>query len=192
MKITNRLLCLLLLFAIMAFPNVYANQDNFGLSTTVVTTSVVKKVQKNLGKLRVSISTSCHASAEEASQMIQTVKNDIQGKAESELTRLGVVGVALDEDSSVENPRSSNQYVLGYPERDSTVMVYTDRCSEKHTSLSGLNIDEINELNAAEVYSSNLTMTYVATEEISKLLELKQFLADVVSELNETSKDEMA
>ena len=188
----NRFPYLLFLLALVSvgLSNSYAAQDDFGLSTTIVTTSTVKKVKKNIGKLRILISTDCHASAEDASQMIQTVKNDIQGKAESEFTKIGMEGVALDENSSVENLGSASQYRLRYPQKNSQTMVYIDNCSEKHISLNGLNIDQINELNAKKIYSSALTMTYVTKDRISKLLELKQFLADVVSEFNEAYKDE--
>ena len=166
------------------FSGSYAAQGDFGLSTTTVTTSVVEKVKKNLGKLQVAISTDCHSSAEDASRRIRKVKNDIHVGAKVELARLGMSGVTLDGDSSVENPRAYDRYTLEYPENDSQTMVYTNRCAEKHISLNGLGIDKINELNEEKVYFSALTMTYVAKDELSKLLGLKQFLADYVSRLN--------
>ena len=98
-------------------------------------------------------------------------------KQKVKFTNLGMEGVALDGNSSVENPGSSNQYGLAYPQRNSEAMVYIDSCSERHIPLNGLSTDEINELNTKKSYSSTLTMTYVTQDKISKLLELKQIFS---------------
>ena len=155
---------------------------------TEVTTSLVKKIEKNLGMLRVGVQTSCQDSAKEAKTAVLAVKAALVAAAESELTKLGVEGVELDEPSGKINERSNGKYSLRYPDKDATLMAYVSSCSDEQVKLEGLSTKDRKAIEAEKTYAASVYLTFVSKNKIAKLLELKQELADVASDINESEK----
>ena len=166
----------------------FADESKFGLSKTLVTTSLVKKIDKNVGLLRVSLSTSCHDSKADAKHSLLDAKVELVAAAEQELARLKVEGVVLDEQSEKVSEYPNAKYSLRYPTQESTVMAFIEQCTNKQYSLRDLSIEEMNKMKEEDTYGASLALTFVSKSQIAKLMELKQFLADVISEQNKAEK----
>ena len=135
MKNMGRVLLVVGLFA--GSEGVYAS-ESYGKSTTIVTTSVVKKIKKNLGKLTLQIYSSCYDSQKEADTAVEALKIEIDNKAQAEWKTFGMGQLSFASGSETVYPSSPHRYYLSYPDDNSTSSAFIDNCSDKVIALGDL------------------------------------------------------
>lgn len=162
---------------VMFATNSLAIAAEFGESTTLVQTSLTKKIQKNLGTMSISISTGCHQTQESAEGLINNIKKTLLAKAKKRLSELKVSTVELGKKSDEINSRGYTKYSLVYPDERATRKAYVNNCDKSDVVRSrGLSLAEKKEILAEKNWNASLTISIEATQNLSSLKNLGTFM----------------
>ncbi len=169
-----------------------SNDPKYGLSASEITLSDVQKVKKNTGVVRVSFSTNCHDSEEEALSAVQAAQSLVLSQFEKEAASYVSQNLLVEANVVIEGrdnelkPLGTDKYTLLYPRDNELVKSRYEYCYQKTALQNDWSLNAIAEVRNAktyELYSSvSITINSESTNELALLSAIKQNVFDYFSE----------
>jgi|GEM_PF-4398410 len=169
-----------------------AESSLFGFATTSVTTSIDKKIKKNLGKLWITLTSTCQQSEDNAMLKLAEVESYVTETLTEAANHKGIQSLTVNDKLSKDpEPLRNKLFTLKYPDPEAPVdMAFFNGCTQETIGLvkDTPQDDRLKMLNDT-VFGASKVIVFQAKDKISELANIKQDLHKLFTKYSEDNSD---